>query len=107
MVTFKTIKYKHKKIVDDLIKKVESEQATDDEVDAFIVSLVASWDFMDVDTGEPIQVSLEGVGELSIEQYNSLMEEFNAEMSQGVKKKSEPKSSSGSRQTKKAESRQR
>lgn len=70
-----------------------------DEIVQFVMSLIETWDLLDSDTGQPIAVG--DYGELTIEQFNGVMAEFNAQMTasaDGVKKtKSGPSSSTSTR----------
>jgi hypothetical protein len=85
-VTFRTIKYKHREQSMALLAKFEAEEIEEWEVNEFVLSLVQSWDYIDPDTQEPVPVG--DMGELTMEQYNDLMEEFNRQMGEnaGVKK---------------------
>lgn len=80
MVEFKTLKYKHQKRAAELSAQVEAGQASDDDVLAFVVGLVARWDFADAETDEPLPVGTEAMEEISLPQYNELMRAFNAQM---------------------------
>lgn len=80
MVEFKTLKYKHQKQASTLSQQVENGIANDDDVLSFVINLVAKWDFIDAETQEPLPVSAEIMEELSLPQYNELMEAFNNQM---------------------------
>lgn len=66
MVEFKTIKFKHYRQAQAINKRIDSGEATDEDVLRFALSLVKSWDFVDEDTGEPLPVG--ELDELSLEQ---------------------------------------
>lgn len=76
-----------------------------DEIVQFVISLIEEWDLLDSDTGQPIAV--DDYGELTIEQFNGVMAEFNAQMtasSDGVKKTKSGPSSSTSTQSRRVRS---
>jgi hypothetical protein len=97
-VTFKAIKYKHQKEAQRLL----AEGPDDAAVDAFVMGLVESWDYRDAETGEPVPVGQPD--ELTIEQYNEVLAEFNRLMGVGtdVPKASASPSRSGSTRSKAA-----
>ena len=76
MVRFLTVRFKHYRIAKELIKK----DASAEETFAFVIELVAEWDFKDADTGEALPVELASMDELSIKQFNEAMQLFNLEM---------------------------
>ena len=103
MVRFKVVKFKHYRQAQALIAK---EDATEAEHFAFVISLVAEWDFKDEETGDALPAELASMDELSIDQFNEAMELFNEKMfSVGkVKKTSAAPSSSTSSPSSKVES---
>ncbi|MCK5307180.1 MAG: hypothetical protein KAJ73_01080 [Zetaproteobacteria bacterium] len=74
MVRFKTVKFKHYRQAQGINKRIESEEATDEEILRFALSLVAQWDFVDGDTGEPLEIG--ELDELSMEQCREVNELF-------------------------------
>ena len=72
MVKFKTIKYKHYKRAMELQALIDKDQATDDELLGYTISLVAEWDFVDEETKQPLPISADIMEELSLEQYKQL-----------------------------------
>ena len=78
MVLFKTVKYKHYRIASEIDERIDSGEATDDEILRFALSLVAEWDFVDGDTGEPLE--LDELDELSMEQCREVNELFARKM---------------------------
>ena len=78
MVRFKTVKYKHYRIAEEINERIEKEEATDEEVLKFALSLVAEWDFVDGDTDEPLE--LDELDELSMEQCREVNELFAQKM---------------------------
>lgn len=99
-VVFKTLKYKHKQQALAILAAIEAGTATDDDADQFVLSLVDEWDYEDAETGEPVPAG--DIGELSIEQYNDLMAQFNSQMeaTSTVPKQSASPSRSGSTRSK-------
>lgn len=104
MVTFKPIKYKHRRAalalyaeLDGDIANLSSKAAVsiEEQITALMMATVEAWDFCDVETGEPIPVG--EPDELSDEQYTDLAAAFNATMDVSVKKKNESSASSGQR----------
>lgn len=92
MVTFNTIKFKHYKAADALLKsKLENAQPGDpvdidpEEVVKYAVGLVAEWDFVDPDTGKPLPVSEDSIDELTLEQFKELFREFTAKTGHNIK----------------------
>jgi hypothetical protein len=76
MVKFKNIKFKHYRQAQALDARVNNGEASDEDVILFAVSLVAEWDFVDIDTEEEIPVG--EVDELSTEQIGELILAFNS-----------------------------
>jgi hypothetical protein len=74
MVRFKTIKFKHFRQAQEINKRIESNEATDEEILLFAVSLVDEWDFVDVETQEPL--ALDDVDNLSMAQCGEINELF-------------------------------
>lgn len=94
-VTFKPIKYKHQQQAKDLGRAIAEKTAADNQVIEFVVSLVASWDYIDDETGQAVPVG--DYMELTVDQFNELMANFNARMQAiGVKKTKPTRSSSSS-----------
>lgn len=94
MVLFKTVKYKHYRIASEIDERIDQGEATDDEVLKFALSLVAEWDFVDADTGEPL--ALDELDELSIEQCREVNDLFGRQMGVAAevpKQNGEPSSS--------------
>ncbi len=81
MVKFKVIKYKHYLKAVEITKRVGTGEATPDESVQYIARMVKECDFLDVETGEPLAVGIESLGELSLEQMNEMTELFNLRMS--------------------------
>jgi len=95
VVRFLTVRFKHYRIAKELIAK----DASEEETFAFVISLVDEWDFVDADTGKALPAELASLGELSIKQFNEVMELFNLEMGFVTKVKKmtgEPSSSTSS-----------
>src|SRR3990172_4923007 len=95
MVIFRTLKYKHQRQASELVARRANGEAIKDDQDALIMSLIESWDYVDIETGQPI---LPGQpDELTIDQYNEVIAEFNAQMNgqSKVKKTNALPSSSG------------
>ena len=76
MVRFKVVKYKHFRQAKELIER----DAPEAEHFAFVISMVEEWDFKDAETKEPLPAVLSSMDELSIDQFNEVMELFNPEM---------------------------
>jgi len=97
MVEFKTLKYKHVILSREILARGD-----DLEADQFVMSLVTDWDYIDVETGKKIPPGKPN--ELSIEQYNEVMSEFNLAMNSmadaAVKKTNGDNSHSGLMQSK-------
>ena len=94
MVLFKTVKYKHYRIASEIDERIDSGEATDDEILRFALSLVAEWDFVDADTGEPL--ALDELDELSLDQCREVNELFGRQMGVAAevpKQNGEPSSS--------------
>ena len=102
MVRFKVVKYKHFRQATELIESDASEA----EHFAFVISMVDGWDFKDAETGKALPAELASMDELSIDQFNEVMELFNQEMGfvTKVKKTSGGPSSSTSSPSSKVES---
>ena len=78
MVRFKTIKFKHYRQAEKINARVDSGEATEEEVLRFALSLVAEWDFVDADTGDHLPVG--ELDELSLEQVREVNALFAREM---------------------------
>lgn len=74
MIVFKTLKFKHSRRAGELQKAYRNEDADIEDVVTFASSLVAKWDFLDVETGEELHPG--ELDELSDPQVEELMEEF-------------------------------
>lgn len=85
MINWRIVKYKHIQDAKELLRA-----ADDDACFSFIIGLVADWDFVDSDTGELLPVSNEALGELSIEQFETLTESFNREFRDAKLKRTTP-----------------
>lgn len=90
MVKFKVIKYKHAKRAIEMTKRSDAGEDIMDESMHFMLALVKEWDFLDVDTGEPLAVAIESMDEMSLEQMNEVTELFNLLM---AKRNTVPKTS--------------
>ena len=101
-IVFKTLKYKHFKRALELNRQIEAGEVDEDVILQFVVSLVDKWDFVDVETDKPL--SFDDIDEMSLDQYNQLMEMFNAKMgvANEVPKASGEQSPSGSTKSKAA-----
>ena len=66
MVKFKTLKFKHYRVAQEINARIESEEATNEDVLRFALSLVKEWNFVDAETGEPLPVG--ELDELSLDQ---------------------------------------
>ena len=82
MVRFKTVKYKHYRQAQIINKRIKSEEATDEEILLFALSLVAEWDFVDGDTDKPLELG--ELDELSVEQCREVNELFARKMGVSV-----------------------
>ena len=78
MIRFKTVKFKHYRQAQEINERIDAGKATDEEVLKFALSLVAEWDFVDGDTGEPL--ALDELDELSMEQCREVNELFARQM---------------------------
>jgi len=74
MIKFKTLKFKHYREAQEINKRIKNEEATEEEVLRFALALVAEWDFVDVETEEPLPVG--ELDELSLEQCREVNAEF-------------------------------
>ena len=74
MIRFKTVKFKHYRIANEINERIEKDEATDEEILRFALSLVAEWDFVDGDTDEPLEI--DELDELSMEQCREVNEKF-------------------------------
>lgn len=94
-VVFRPLRYGHAVQAKEIMTRISTGTVDRLEMDNFVFSLVASWDYTDVETGEP--VPLEEPAALGMEQYNDLMSEFNRQMEGGgaVNPQNGVKSSSG------------
>jgi len=102
MVRFKTVKYKHYRTAKALIES----DASEEEHFAFVISMVEEWDFKDEETGEALPAEMASMDEMTIKQFNEVMELFNQEMGfvTKVKKTTGALSSSTSSPSNKVES---
>lgn len=66
MINFKTIKFKHYREAQELNRRIDAGDATEEDVLRFALSLIDEWDFKDAETGQPL--SIEDLDELSLEQ---------------------------------------
>jgi len=74
MIKFKTLKFKHYREAQAINERVESGEATDEDVLRFALALVDAWDFTDADTGEPLPIG--ELDELSLDQCAKVNGEF-------------------------------
>lgn len=105
MIRFKTLKLKHNWQAQTITQKIDKGEADEHEILEFILSLVEVWDFTDAETGEPLPLEIRVIGELSLEQYQTLMTSFNNKMGimdEAPKKKSDEPLPSGSIKSKAA-----
>lgn len=113
MVTFRPVKYKHRKQALELYAKLDGVDVgnlgtraaaeIEAEITDLMMAMVASWDYTDIETGEDIPVG--EPDELSDEQYAEVVEAFNAALDVSVKKTKESSVSSGPKTSRKAKSR--
>lgn len=76
MIEWKTIKYKHQRMASELLESQDQ-----DEIYKFVLSLVKSWDFIDDETGQGLDIDDENcLDELSLAQAVLLVDEFNTKM---------------------------
>lgn len=68
MIKFKVLKFKHYREAQEINKRIDAGEATDEDVLSFALSLVKDWDFKDAETDEPLPPGLESLDELSLEQ---------------------------------------
>jgi len=66
MVQFKTLKFKHYREAQAINARIESGEATEEDVLRFALSLVSDWDFTDAETGEALPIG--ELDELSLDQ---------------------------------------
>ena len=93
MVKFKVIKYKHYRRALELTAREDVDDATaEDEHFRFLLGLVAEWDFMDGETGDPLTPGEAAIDELTIPQMNEVTSAFNQIFSQST---TVPKTSAG------------
>lgn len=88
-VVWRPLRYEHSLTAQEIRKRVLAGETDTKELVDYAVSLVHSWGYLDVETGEP--VPLDQVLKLSMEQVNELADLFNAHMwgeGTGVKKAS-------------------
>lgn len=113
MITFRTIKYKHRRQALEIAAQAEQVEAEEDPVQAqeleqaitdLAMAMVESWDLVDAETGEPIPPG--EADELTMEQYDQVMTEFNRQMRERaeVPKTNASPSHSGSTRSKRARS---
>ena len=84
-IEFKVIKYKHYRRALELTSREDEDDPTaEDEHFRFLLSLVAEWDFVDEETGEPLAPGVESIDELTIPQMNEVTTAFNRIFSQAT-----------------------
>jgi hypothetical protein len=66
MIKFKILRFKHYRAAQEINKRIDAQEATDEDVLRFAVSLIEDWDFVDAETGDPLPVG--ELDELSLEQ---------------------------------------
>jgi hypothetical protein len=94
-VKFKTLKHRHKIEAAEISGRIAAkEDGWQYEQDNFIGDLIADWDYVDPDTGQPVTVG--DLGELTNEQYNEVIAEFNREMNDRTEVKKTTKSNASS-----------
>lgn len=77
MVKFKVFKYKHYlRIMEIRDIRQGGGKVSDSEMYEFILSLVESWNYKDPETGKAIEIGTQPDMELSMDDYNELVEKF-------------------------------
>ncbi len=76
-VKFKTLKLKHYRKAQEINARIDADEANDIDIIEFAIGLVASWDFIDADTGERLRLS--DIEELSTGQIAELLDSFSNE----------------------------
>ncbi len=75
-VRFKPLKYKHQLEALEIKNRLNGKGAASQKIITdYVASLLESWDYLDVETGEP--VALGNFGELGLSQFNEVMDIFN------------------------------
>ena len=91
-IKFKNLKLKHYRKAQEINARIDADEANEMDIIEFAISLVASWDFIDADTGERLRQS--DMEELSTDQIeellNSFSEEFAGAMAAVPKANAEP-----------------
>lgn len=82
MINFKCIKFRHITIATRLQKKDLESEADWAEFFAFVIDLVADWDFLDSETGDILPVTIESIDEMIQDQLSELVRLFNQEFAQ-------------------------
>lgn len=77
MVKFRTLKYKHYREAKKLQAREIAGEDVEEEYLSYAISMVAEWDFIDDDAGEPLPTEASSIDELSLEQVNELSTLFN------------------------------
>ena len=105
MIKFKTLKYKHQRQAQELNAKIKEGEATNDEINLFVIGMIEAWDFADAETGQPLPLDKTGLEEMSLDQFREMTRLFNEAMEVGtsaVPKVNGARSSSGSTESKAA-----
>lgn len=84
MVKFKTLKYKHQREAKELSAKIQAGEASSEDINLFVLGMVAEWDFVDAETGSPLPIDKSGLEEMSIQQFQEMNRLFNEAMEVGV-----------------------
>lgn len=102
-VIWKAIKFKHVQQAQQMKAAIDDQTIEPVQIIEFFMPLIESWDFIDAETGQAVAAG--DYAELTIEQFNELMADFNAKMhgvKDAVKKTSLAKSSYGATKSKPA-----
>lgn len=77
-IVWKPIKYKHRLEAQEIGAGIVDKTISERELVEFVTGLVEDWDFIDVETGEPVAVG--DYGELTEDQFVELMAAFQEKM---------------------------
>lgn len=78
MITWKPIKFKHALEAESIERRIKTESESELIMVDFVCSLVADWDFVDAETGEPIPPG--SPNELTLPQLRGLVADFRSHM---------------------------
>ena len=76
-VKFKNLKLKHYRKAQEINARIDADEANEIDILEFAIGLVASWDFIDADTGERLRLG--DTEELSIDQVAEVLGSFSVE----------------------------